>query len=262
MSDTEHVTVERTDAVARITLDRPETHNALDADAAAELQAAVESVADDPAVRCIVLAGIEGAYCTGADLSGMDGTREDARRLRRIATRLHAAVGHLAGVRKPVVAGVNGVAAGGGLGLALCADIVVASDDARFEFAYPRIGLSGDGGSTYFLPRLVGLRKAKEIALLDEPIAADEAVEMGLATEAVESDSFEHRLAALATDLADGPTKAYGATKRLLAESYGRRLPAQMAAESDAITRLAATEDYAAGLAAFGEDEDATFEGR
>lgn len=262
MSDADTVSVERIDAVARITLNRPETHNALDREAAADLQTAVESVADDPAVRCIVVTGTDGAFCTGADLSVMDGNREDARRLRRIAARLHAAVGDLATVRKPVVAGVDGVAAGGGFGLALCADLVVASDDARFEFAYPRLGLSGDAGSTYFLPRLVGPRKAREIALLDEPIPADEAVELGLATEAVAPESFENRLAELAADLADGPTRAYGATKRLLAGSHGRRLSAQLTAESDAITRLATTEDYQAGLAAFGGDEEPSFEGR
>lgn len=260
-ADTDAITVERTDGVARIAIERADRHNTLDRATAAELQAAVESVVDDPAVRCLVLTGDEGVFCTGADLATLEGDPEDARRLRRIATRLHAAVDHLAGARKPVVAGVNGVAAGGGLGLALCADVVVAADSARFEFAYPRIGLSGDGGSTYFLPRLVGLRKAKEIALLDEPIPADEAAELELATECVPDDEFDDRLAEVAATLADGPTRAHGATKRLLEASFGRRLSAQLAAETDAITRLATTDDFERGLAAFFEAGDPEFRG-
>ncbi|WP_158056302.1 enoyl-CoA hydratase/isomerase family protein [Halorussus halophilus] len=264
--DFDNVSVERTDGVARISIERPATHNSLDRQTAADLQAAVERVVDDRAVRCVVLTGTESVFCTGADLSVLDGDSngdsDDPRRLREIATRLHATVAHLATARKPVVAGVNGVAAGGGLGLALCADVVLASENARFEFAYPKLGLSGDGGSTYFLPRLVGLRKAQEIALLDEPIPADEAVEIGLATEVGPSGEFEDRLAELATRLADGPTRAYGATKRLLSKSYGRNLSAQLAAETDAITQLARTGDYERGLAAFFEKEEAEFEGQ
>lgn len=263
----DHVAVERTDGVARISLERPATHNSLDRQTAADLQSAVEQVVDDHEVRCIVLTGTEGVFCTGADLSVLDGNEgdgasDDPRRLREIATRLHATVAHLANARKPVVIGVNGVAAGGGLGLALCGDIVLAAEDARFEFAYPKLGLSGDGGSTYFLPRLVGLRKTQELALLDEPIPADEAVEIGLATEVVSGDDFGDRLAELVTRLADGPTRAYGATKRLLAESYGRNLRAQLAAETDSITQLARSDDYERGLSAFFEKTEAEFEGR
>jgi len=198
---------------------------------------------------------------TGADLTGLDGSPEDARRLRAIATRLHTAVAGLAGAPKPVVTAVNGVAAGGGFGLALSGDVVVVSEAARLEYAYTRLGVSGDGGSTFFLPRLVGRRRAREIALLDEPIRPERAVEDGLATEAVSDEDLASRTAEVAARLADGPTRAHAATKRLLDRSQARDLPTQLAAETDAIVRLTTTADYAAGHAAFGSDEEPEFEG-
>ncbi|MDY6764204.1 MAG: enoyl-CoA hydratase-related protein, partial [Halobacteria archaeon] len=146
--------------------------------------------------------------------------------------------------------------------LAVSGDLVVVSQDARFEYAYPRIGLTGDGGSTYFLPRLVGLRRAKEIALLDEPIDPTEAVDLGLATEAVPSDEFEERLDELSSDLATGPTKAYGAIKKLLSSSFDNALSEQMAAETDAIARMTYTQDFEKGYSAFFTDEDPDFEGK
>ncbi len=259
---TDGVRVERADPVARIVMDRPDSHNAMDVAMAEALRdAVVETVADD-AVRCVVLTGTGPAFNTGADLSGMDGTPEDGRRLRSIATRLHTAVEHLAGGPTPVVTAVNGVAAGGGFGLALAGDVVLVSDAARLEYAYTRLGVSGDGGSTFFLPRLVGRRRAREIALLDEPIDPEEAVADGLATEVVPAGDLADRTADIGARLADGPTRAHAATKRLLDQSHGRDLPAQLAAETDAITRLTRTEDYATGLAAFEGDEDPAFEGR
>jgi 2-(1,2-epoxy-1,2-dihydrophenyl)acetyl-CoA isomerase len=151
--------------------------------------------------------------------------------------------------------------AGGGVGPALCGDIVIATGSARFEFAYPRIGLSADGGSSYFLPRLVGLRQAQRIAFRDEPVDADEAVELGLATETVDDDGFEARLAEEAARLAEGPTLAHAATKRLLRGSFDRSLDAQLATEAETIAGLTATEDFARGLESFLGEGDAEFEG-
>ncbi|RBI63812.1 enoyl-CoA hydratase/isomerase family protein [halophilic archaeon] len=259
MVEYEHISVERTEGVARIVMDRPATNNAMDRAMARELRTATANVVDGDA-RCVVLTGSGDAFNSGADLSVLDGAASDARTLRKIASSLHRAIENLVNARKPVVTGVNGVAAGGGFGLALSGDLVVVDDDARFEFAYPRVGLTGDGGSTFFLPRLVGLRRAKEIALLDEPIEADAAVEMGLATEA--TAALDERVAELAADLADGPTRAYGATKRLLTESAGRGLSTQMAAEVDAITWATRSSDYERGLAAFFGGDDPAFEGR
>lgn len=256
------VSVERADPVARVVMDRPDSHNAMDVAMADALQSAVVDLVADDAVRCLVLTGTGPAFNTGADLTAMDGSAGDGRRLRSVATRLHKAVRTLASGPTPVVTAVNGVAAGGGFGLALAGDVVLVSDAARLEYAYTSLGVSGDGGSTFFLPRLVGRRRAREIALLDDPIDPEEAVADGLATEAVPADELEERTAEVAARLAEGPTRAHAATKRLLDRSHGRDLPAQLAAETDAITRLTRTDDYAAGLEAFGGDEEPTFEGR
>ncbi|WP_439026842.1 enoyl-CoA hydratase/isomerase family protein [Haloarchaeobius sp. DT45] len=261
MSDYEHVAVERTDGVGRIVIDRPEKYNSLSPETAADLRAAADGLAGDDAVRCITLTGAGPAFCTGADLTTFEGDGSDSRRLDRLASRLHGAVETLAEAPKPTITAVNGVAAGGGLGLALAADVVLAHEDSRFEFTYPRIGLSGDGGSTWFLPRLVGYRKAREIALLDEPIPAEQAVADGLATEVVADEDWPDRVDEIATDLGTGPTKAYGTVKRLLNKSNDRGLSAQLSAEKDAISRLANSGDYERGYAAFFGDEEAEFEG-
>ncbi|WP_458187905.1 enoyl-CoA hydratase/isomerase family protein [Haladaptatus sp. NG-WS-4] len=258
MAAFEHLTVDREGDVARVTMNRPESHNAMHRAMANELRTVTAELHEDGS-RCIVLTGTDGVFNTGADLSVLSGGPEDARTLRKIASGLHRAIENLVRAPKPVVTGVNGVAAGGGFGLALAGDIVVLAEDARLEFAYPRAGLSGDGGSTFFLPKLVGLRRAKEIALLDEPITPEAAVEMGLATEV--ATRFDQRLADLAADLADGPTRAHGATKRLLNRGAGRELSTQMAAETDAIARMTTTGDYERGLAAFFGDTDPAFEG-
>jgi len=258
----EHVRIERVEEVGRIVMDRPETHNALNRTMAARLRDATIELVEDDGIRCIVLTGTNGAFNTGADLRVLEGDPSDSRTLREIATSLHTAIAAVANAPKPAVTGLNGVAAGGGFGLAMSGDVVVATESARLEFAYPKIGLSGDGGSTYFLPRLVGHRRAREIALLDEPIPAAQAVKMGLATEVVPDDEFEDRLAAVAAGLAAGPTRAQADVKRLMNRSYSREMRTQLAAETDSLTRLTNTDDYARGIEAFGTDESAEFQGR
>ncbi|WP_276261546.1 enoyl-CoA hydratase/isomerase family protein [Haloglomus litoreum] len=261
--DLEHVTVTHAadGAVGRITFDRPERNNAMDARAADELNRAAIDLVEDEAVRCIVLTGTGGAFNTGADLTTLSGDASDGAYIRRIAGDLHRMVSQLVRAPKPVVCGVNGVAAGGGVGPAICGDIVLATESARFEFAYPRIGLSADGGSSYFLPRLVGLREAQRIAFRDEPVGAEEAVEVGLATEAVPDGEFEERLAAEAARLAEGPTMAHAATKGLLRSSLDRSLDEQLATEAETIAGLTATEDFSRGLDAFLGKDEAEFEG-
>ena len=257
----EHVSVTRTDAVGRITMDRPESNNALNPDMSEQLhEAAIELVEDDD-VRCIVLTGSGGTFNTGADLGALSADASDAALIRSLAHQLHGTVSQLHRAPKPVVCGVNGVVAGGGLGLSLCGDIVLVAESARFEFAYPRIGLSADGGSSYFLPRLVGLRRAQEIAFRDEPVGSGEAVEVGLATEAVPDDAFEERLAEEAARLAAGPTRAHAATKALLRQSFDRQLDEQMATEAATIAGLTGTDDYQRGIEAFFEKEPADFRG-
>ena len=136
------------------------------------------------------------------------------------------------------------------------------SDAARLEFAYPRVGLTGDGGSTFFLSRLIGLRKARGIVLLDEPIAPAEAVDLDLATEVVAADELDERRREVADDLATGPTRAFGATRRLLPESFGRDLEGQLAAEAEAVVGATGTADYRRDYGAFFGDGTPEFEGR
>ncbi|PSP68074.1 enoyl-CoA hydratase [Halobacteriales archaeon QS_1_69_70] len=268
MADYETIEVTRTGAVARLAFDRPDAHNTLDRRMAEELVDAAHDLVSDDGVRCLAVTGNGPAFNTGADLTTLAGDGTDEARLRGFAGHLHEFVGSLLRAPKPVVTGVNGVAAGGGLGPALCGDVVLVAEGARLEFAYPRIGLSGDGGSTYLLPRLVGLRRAQELAVRDEPVSGREAVDVGLATERVPDDELDERLAAeaerLAAEaerLAAGPTRAYGATKRLLHRSFEQSLERHLGEEADAIAGLTNTEDYARGHAAFGDEEAPEFVG-
>ncbi|SDJ68467.1 Enoyl-CoA hydratase [Halovenus aranensis] len=256
------LTIERTDGIATVTFDNPSQRNALDLAVANELVDAAATLGSDPDVRCIVLTHTGDFYGTGADLTRLDGDAGDEPDIRKLAGRLHEAIVQFHQAPTPVLGGIDGVAAGASFGLALVPDLLVLSEDARLEFAYPRIGLTGDGGSTFFLPRLVGLRTAKEIVLLDEPITPERAVDLGLATEAVPTEAFEERLDDLATQLAEGPTAALGEASRLLTESFDRGIEAQLAAETDTIGRATRTDDYERGHAAFFGDDDPEFTGQ
>ena len=255
-------TASREDDIVRIVMDSTSNFNSLNPTMATELVRATTDLAEDDSARCLVLCGTDEVFCAGADLGGFDGDASDAPRLRRLASSLHDAVLALHQAETPLVVGVNGVAAGAGFSLALCGDAVIMSDDAQLEYAYGRVGLTGDGGSTFWLPRTVGLRRAREIALLDEPIDPDYAVGLGLVTESVPASEFDARVRETASRLASGPTKAFGATKRLMMESFDRGLAGQMAAETDAIAGATRTEDYERGHEAFFSDEEPEFVGR
>ncbi|MFC6716953.1 enoyl-CoA hydratase/isomerase family protein [Natrialbaceae archaeon GCM10025810] len=262
MGSETHLRVDVDDGVGRIVMDRPEAYNAMNGEMADGIADALSRLAEDDDVRAIALTGTEGTYNTGADLTTFEGDESDAERLESLADSLHAGIEAMIGAPKPVVAGVNGVVAGGGLGLALAADVVLVADDARFEYAYPRIGLSGDGGSTWLLPRLVGRRRAQSFAFLGEPIGPEDAVEIGLATEVVPADEFDDRLEAVATDLSSGPTRAYGEIKDLFRRSSTNCLDDHLDLEAERLAGLAETGDFARGIEAFREKEEPTFEGR
>ena len=261
MSTYDSLEVSHDDGVAAVRFADPDARNALDLDTADELLRAATELGADADVRCILLTHDSDFYCTGADLTQLDGDDGDAPYIRQLAGRLHDAVIQFQQADTPVVGGIDGVAAGAGFGLALVPDYLVVSDQARLEFAYQRIGLTGDGGSTFFLPRLVGLRAAKELVLTDEPIGPERAVDLGLANEVVPADEFDDRLEEFAADLAEGPTHALGNTMRLLTESFGRGLEPQLAAETDTIAEATRTEDFRRGLEAFFRDGDPEFVG-
>ena len=251
----------REESVVAIQIDSTSRMNGVNPGLVDELRSIGIALRQDESVRCVTLTGSGGVFSVGADLAEFDGTAADSDRLRYLASTLHDGIEQLLRMDAPLVTAVNGVAAGAGFGMAVLGDIVLVSDEARLEFAYPRIGLTGDCGSTFFLPRLVGLRRAREIALLDEPVAPAEAVDLGLATEVVPDDDLDERRRAVADDLAGGPTRAYAATRELLLDSFDRGLEAQLAAETEAIVEAAETDDYRRGYEAFFGDEPADFEG-
>lgn len=257
-----NVDIRYDDNAAFVTLDGTGPMNTLDKKTLSDLLEAVVNLAEDDEVRCIAITGEGDAFSAGADLTQFEGDSCDGAEIRRLAAILHDSIVQLHQADKPVVTGINGVAAGGGFGLALTGDIVLVSEEAKLDYAYPRVGLTGDGGSTFFLPRLVGLRRAKEILLYDEPIGPQEAVDLRIATESVPADDFEKRLQEVGSQLANGPTKAFGATKQLMTESFGRDISAQLAAETDAMGEATHSEDYARGHAAFLDGGNPEFTGQ
>ncbi|WP_049907037.1 enoyl-CoA hydratase/isomerase family protein [Halovivax asiaticus] len=261
MTDSPHVTVEITDQIGQVTMDRPEKHNAMTPEMAESIATALADLSADDDVRCLVLTGSGGTFNTGADLAGLEGDERDEAVIDSVADPLHASVRTMTSAPKPVVTGINGIVAGGGLGLALASDIAIMSEEARIQYAYPSIGLSGDGGITWLLPRLLGLRRAQRFALLNEGFDAIEAVDAGLVTEAVPGDSFDDRLAEVAAELASGPTKAFGTIRQLLFEGANRSLDDHLRHERDGVTGLTETDDYATGVGTFFEDEEPTFTG-
>jgi len=255
--------VERKDRVGRITLNRPEAYNALNLELGRELFDAVLELDESRAIRAIVLTGAGKAFCAGGDVKEFveQAGRED-RHLKELTAYLHMTVSRLVRSQKPVLVAVNGVAAGGGMSLALVGDIVVAAESARFSMAYARIAATPDGSGTYFLPRLVGLRRAMELYLLNRPLTAREAFEWGLVTRVVPDAEFGAVVNNLAHELAEGPTLAFGAAKLLFHHATHESLETQMEMESEAIARAGQTEDFRRAVAAFAQKKAPTFEGR
>jgi 2-(1,2-epoxy-1,2-dihydrophenyl)acetyl-CoA isomerase len=215
---------------------------------------------DEP-VRCFVLTGSDGVFSAGGDVGEFVGHSSPAE-FRRGASILHDAMVQFHQAEVPIVTGVNGLAVGAGFSLAIFGDYVLLSEDAYLKFGYPNLGASSDGGSTFYLPRLVGLREAKRIALLNERIDPEEAVDIGLVSEAVPDAAFEDRLTEVAHEVAEGPTIALGRTQRLLTESTSNGIEEQLARETETFARTAETADFVEGVTAFAEKREPEFEGR
>jgi 2-(1,2-epoxy-1,2-dihydrophenyl)acetyl-CoA isomerase len=237
--------------VATITLQRPEAGNAIDLALAQELRAAVLDVERDASVRVVVLRGAGANFCVGGDLRAFADREDLPAHLREVTTHLHAAIVGLARIDAPIVVAVQGSAAGAGLGLVCGGDLVVAEDAARFVVAYSRVGLSPDGGTSWFLPRLVGLRRAQELALTNQVLDAPAAQAAGIVTRVVRDGDLQEEVVALAAALAGGPARAVGEAKRLLRASFDQPLAVHLDAEAAALVRSAAQPDAAEGIAAF-----------
>lgn len=262
-TDSAPVLLDRDGAVARLRLNRPAVLNALDEATARAFLAAVQAVAGDPEARVLVISGNGRGFMAGGDLGRFRADPEHgADTARAIIGPLHGALQLLQRLPIPVLAAVHGPVAGAGMSLAMAADLCLAADDAKFTLAYARIGASPDGSGSYYLPRLVGLRRAMEIALLAETIDAAEALRVGLVNRVVAAADFPAATDALATRLATGPTAAYGRIKGLLHRSGSAGLTDQLAAEEESFAALAGTADFREGIAAFFEKRGARFDGR
>jgi len=275
-----HIRVSREDGVGWLTIARPERFNSLDVATAQDLRQAGLTLCRDESVRCVVLQGTNGVFCSGADLKYIRAGGESAdlgylqpasreipqgygERFKQILEYLHSTISELKRAPKPVLAAVDGVAAAGGFGLAMACDLVLASSRASFEWAYPKTALTGAESSTFFLPRLVGLRRAFDLAFLNPRLDAARAWRMGLVSEVIPEQGFEAEVRRVAATLAAGPTRSYAVTKALLhAASASDRLDVHLDRELDELARIADTPDCAEGIAAFFEKRPPRFGGR
>lgn len=257
---TEPLRVEREGAIARVTLTRPEAFNALNMDMAADLAENFVTLAADKSVRAIVLTGEGKAFCAGGDLKWVLAYPHGPQAaFHQLAERFHMAITEIRRMAKPVIAALNGVAAGGGFSLALACDFRVMARSAVLRQAYTSSGLSIDGGGTFTLPRLVGMARALEIAAFDRPISSEQALGWGLVTKVVEDGSALAEATAMAHDLARTSLNSFGLSKQLLNDSFHTPLEAHLERERRSLASCPAHPDGMEGLKAFIEKRKPAF---
>ncbi len=244
--------LERDGSIATITLDRPEAGNAIDVVMADALLASALECSGDPTVRAVILTGRGAMFCAGGDVKAIAGAGDAAPALiDRLTGPLHMAIARLARMEKPLITAINGTAAGAGLGLALIGDVALAARSARFAVAYGAIGLSPDAGTTWLLPRLVGLRQAQRLALEGERIDATEAERIGLISRVVDDADLPATARVIADRMATGAITAFARTRALLHASGGNGLETQLEREAVGISMSAREADGREGIAAF-----------
>jgi len=256
--------IEREGRVATLTLNRPDSLNTLDFALMDTLVAAAADVAADDSLRVVVLRGAGRHFMAGGDLRTFAAdlakpADERSAHFRRTIGRLHSAIEHFHRMPHPVVGQVHGAVAGFGLSLMNACDLVIAADNAYFASAYRNIALTPDGGGSWSLPRIVGMRRAMEILLLGERFDAQRALELGLVNRVVPAADLESAVAAIVNSLATGPVMAIRNAKRLVRESPGRTLSQQLDAEAESFGACAGTDDFAEGITAFLEKRPARF---
>lgn len=272
-----HIDVRIDGAVGILTMNRRDRFNAMDPSMARDFRRAGLRLARDREVRAVILRGTGGVFSSGADLKYIraEGDVDDFAYLKpdaaspsdgfgewfkEILEYIHATIGEIRRSPKPWIAAVDGIAAAGGLGIAMCCDLVFASDRAIFEWAYHKTGLTGAESSTFFVPKLVGLRKVMELILLNPRLSGEEARHIGLVTDVLPADGFDDAVLAVARRLAAGPTDAYGVTKQLVNQALGvERLPFHMDRELEELARIADGPDFAEGIRAFLEKREPVF---
>jgi len=276
----EHIKITRDGAVGFITIDRRERFNSMDVDTAQEFRKAGLQLARDEGVRCVVVRGAGGVFSSGADLkyirekgdatdfgylhpAGVGPGQGYGESFKQILEYIHSAISEIKRAPKPFIAAVDGIAAAGGFGIAMACDLVYASERASFEWAYHKTALTGAESSTFFLPRLIGLRKALELVLLNPRLSAQAARDMGLITGVFPTETFDAQVLEVAQWLAAGPTRAYAVAKSLLNQAAGvDQLDYHLDEELQHLARIAETPDFAEGLRAFFAKEAASFDGR
>ncbi len=273
------ILLEQREGVGVITIARRERFNSLDVATAQELRRAGLQCARDPGIRAVVLRGEDGVFCSGADLKYIReggaradlGYLQDGRPARggygavfqQILEYIHSAISEIKRAPKPFLAAVDGIAAAGGFGLAMACDLVFASERASFEWAYGKTGLTGAESSTFFLPRLLGLRRAMELALMNPRLDAQTALSWGLVNAVYPAEGFDGRVLEIAARLASGPTGALGIAKGLIQQAAGvDRLDFHLDREIEALARVADGADFAEGLDSFFEKRPPRFSGK
>jgi 2-(1,2-epoxy-1,2-dihydrophenyl)acetyl-CoA isomerase len=250
------------DGIATITLNRPQVMNAINSAMMVQLRAACERAEGDASARAVVLRGAGPAFLAGGDVAFFHANLPRMPALAREGgAELHHAILALRRAPKPVLASVHGAVAGAGVSLMAAADLAIAAEETRFTIAYSKIGASPDGGATYFLPWLVGARRALELMLLSDAFDAQTALRLGLVNWVTAAERLGSETEAIARRIALGPTRAFGEIKRLVNEGHDRALAAQLDAEVEAFARCAATRDFAEGVAAFVEKRKPNFTG-
>lgn len=263
MTDDPPILATRDGAVAHLRFNRPQRLNAISQELADALRDACRAVAADTGVRAVLLSGEGRGFMAGGDISAFHAAGDNAPAVvDAIISALHEAVVILTGLSAPVIAAVHGPVAGAGVSMMLAADVIIAAEESRFMLAYPRIGASPDGGSTWALPRVLGLRRAMGFALLGDEFDTKTALEIGLINRAVPGGALLDQAKELAQRLASGPTLAFGRAKSLLRASLDTDLPTQLEAERAAFVAGAATADFREGVGAFMQKRPARFEGR
>ena len=277
MTPSPHILTHRNGAVGSITIDRAARFNSLDVNTARDLRRAALQLARDEAVKVVVLRGSNGVFCSGADLKYIRAGGEQAdlgyltpgaravpggygEIFKQILEYLHSTISEIRRAAKPFIAAVDGIAAAGGFGLAMSCDLVLASDRSVFEWAYSKTGLTGAESSTFLLPRLVGLRRAMELMLLNPRLDAARALDMGLITSVTAVDAFDSHVTEIADRLAAGPTHSYGVAKGLLNQAAGvDRIDFHLDQELEQLARSADSAEFLEGIAAFFEKRTPVF---